>query len=73
MKKELLKLEWQLVDSVQTNIGNQNKIVLKMQKGNRTCNIEKILYLSNKKTDNDTEESFDITAINKNQRKTNDN
>lgn len=63
IKKELLKLEWQLIDSLQTDIGNQNKITLKMQKGNRICNIEKKLYLSNKKTYNEIEEWFEITEI----------
>lgn len=64
MKKELLKLDWELMDSLQTNIGNQNKIVLKLKKGNRMCTVEKKLFLANKKNDNFVEEWFEIAIIN---------
>lgn len=60
IKEKLLKMDWKLIDSSQTNIGNQNRITLKMQKENRICTIEKKLYLADKKNDNSVDESFQI-------------
>ena len=60
IKEKLLKIDWKLIDSSQTNIGNQNKITLRMQKENRICTIEKKLYLADKKNDNSVDESFQI-------------
>ncbi|WP_265427800.1 hypothetical protein [Chryseobacterium sp. YIM B08800] len=63
MKEKLLKMDWKLIDSSQTNIGNQNRITLKMQKENRICNIKKELYLAGKEYDNVINEWFEIRAI----------
>lgn len=60
IKEKLLKMDWKLIDSSQTYIGNQNRITLKMQKENRICTIEKKLYLADKKIDNSVDESFQI-------------
>ena len=56
-------MDWKLIDSSQTNIGNQNTIILKMQKEHRICNIKKELYLANKKNDNIINEWFEIRKV----------
>lgn len=63
IKEKLLKMDWKLIDSSQTNIGNQNIITLKMQKENRICNIKKELYLADKGNDNIINEWFEIRKI----------
>ena len=63
IKEKLLKMDWKLIDSSQTNIGNQNRITLKMQKENRICNIQKELYLAGKENDNVIKEWFEIRKI----------
>ena len=63
IKEKLLKMDWKLIDSSQTNIGNQNTIILKMQKEHRICNIKKELYLANKKNDNIINEWFEIRKV----------
>ncbi len=60
IQTRLQALGWKLIDSSQTVIGNQHKIILRMQNKYRVCNIEKILYRSTNKTDNLVEEWFDI-------------
>lgn len=63
MQNALKKIGWKLIDSVQTTIGNQNKISLKMQNENRICNIEKTLFLSYDTTNNTIQEWFEIRKI----------
>lgn len=60
VQNELQKLGWKLIDSVQTTVGNQNIITLKMQNENRICNIEKKLFISKNKYQNIIEEWFQI-------------
>ena len=60
IKENLLKLDWKLIDSSQIQIGNQNQILLTMQKENRICKIKKTLYLADKKNDNPIDEWFQI-------------
>lgn len=63
IKEKLLKMDWKLIDSSQTNIRKQNTIILKMQKEHRICNIKKELYLANKKNDNIINEWFEIRKV----------
>ena len=63
IKEKLLKLDWKLLDSSQIQIGNQNQILLTMQKENRMCNIKKTLYLADKKNDNSIDEWFQISKV----------
>lgn len=60
LKNELIKLDWKQIDSSNTSIGNQNKISLRLEKDGRICNIKKILWKSNNKSDNQIEETFQI-------------
>jgi hypothetical protein len=63
IQNKLQNLGWKLIDSVQTTIGNQIKISLKMQNENRICNIKKILYLAENKNNNHMEEWFEVRKI----------
>lgn len=56
-------MDWKLIDSSQTNTGNQNKIILKMQKENRICTVEKQLYQGEKGNENVVQEWFEVRTV----------
>lgn len=64
IKNELLQSGWVLTDSVYTSIGNENKILLTMQKDNRVCNIRKLLYTGEGQANNSMQEWFEVRKTN---------
>lgn len=60
LKNKLQNTGWVLIDSSQTKIGNQVKILVSLQKEERICNIEKILYLHPDKKNHEIQETFEI-------------